>query len=73
MADGDNPALARLLRDPDVAAAMLVLSERVAGADLTTLLLEVARRRSSRLTPAQVLEQPTTPRLQELLRQVLEH
>jgi hypothetical protein len=52
-----HPALARVLREDGCAELLSILSERVAGADLSTLLLEVARRRAGRLTPRDVLAQ----------------
>jgi hypothetical protein len=55
--DARHPAMGRLLRDRDVELALDVLSERLSGADLTTLLLEVARRRSGRVSASDVLKQ----------------
>jgi hypothetical protein len=52
-----HPGLARLVGDADLADVLTVLSERISGADLTTLLLEVARRRADRLNPSDVFEQ----------------
>jgi hypothetical protein len=52
-----HPGLARLVGDADLAQVLTVLSERISGADLTTLLMEVARRRAHRLSPSDVLEQ----------------
>lgn len=57
MADHNHPALERLLRDPVVAASVRLLSDGLAGADLTTVLLDVARRRAASLSPAQVMAQ----------------
>jgi hypothetical protein len=50
----DGP-LARVLEQAGGAEVLEVLAERLAGADLTTLLLEVQRRRAERLTPTLVL------------------
>ena len=50
----DGP-LARVLEQAGGAEVLDVLAERLAGADLTTLLLEVQRRRAERLTPTTVL------------------
>lgn len=55
--DARHPAIARLLRDPDVELALQVMDKRLSGSDLTTLLMEVARRRSGRLSASDVLEQ----------------
>ena len=57
VSDRQHPAMARLLGDPDVERAVAVLSERLSGSDLTTLLMEVARRRAGRLTVGDVLRQ----------------
>ena len=52
-----HPGVERLVADADIAGALEVLSERISGADLTTLLMEVARRRASGALPSDVLEQ----------------
>ncbi|GAA3600656.1 hypothetical protein GCM10022419_101020 [Nonomuraea rosea] len=54
MADGTS-ALDRVLRQAGGPEILDVLAERLPGADLTTLLLEVMRRRAQALSPADVL------------------
>ncbi|MFG2589519.1 hypothetical protein [Streptomyces sp. NPDC048438] len=56
--DGDsaaNPALRRVLGRPGGPELLDQLSNGMSGADLTTLLLEVFRRRADRRTPAEVM------------------
>src|SRR5712692_4591185 len=48
-------ALRRVLRQADGTRLLHVLSDELSGADLTTLLLEVFRRRAGQLRPADVL------------------
>jgi hypothetical protein len=52
-----HPALARLLQDSDVAEAFALLTERVSGADLTTLLMAVVRDRAGALSANDVFGQ----------------
>lgn len=52
-----HPGLDRILADPGAATAVPVLGDELSGADVTTLLLEVARRRAGRLRAADVLRQ----------------
>jgi hypothetical protein len=55
MSHSERPALDRILRDPRMRETFELLTEELSGADLTSLLLEVFRRRAERLTPADVL------------------
>jgi hypothetical protein len=59
-----NPALRRILEQSaeDDAPLLELLSERLSGADLTTLLLEVYRRRALNVTPAEVMRRYRTDR-----------
>ena len=50
-----NPALQRVLRRVGAPELVDLLSDGMPGADLTTLLLEVFRRRAEQLSPAQVM------------------
>ena len=50
-----NPALQRVLRRVDAPGLVDLLTDGMPGADLTTLLLEVFRRRAEQLSPAQVM------------------
>ena len=52
-----HPALERVLRTEPAAAAMRLLTEEMSGTDLTTFLLEVARRRADRVEPADLIRQ----------------
>ncbi|MDH3683191.1 MAG: hypothetical protein OEV40_24975 [Acidimicrobiia bacterium] len=52
-----HPGLARIVGDGRTADALDVLADELIGSDLTTVLLEVARRRAARLTPADVVRQ----------------
>ncbi len=63
--DSDHPAMARLMRDPAIAEAVSVLTNRLSGADLTTVLLEVAARRAARRSPADVLRQYESDRFSQ--------
>jgi hypothetical protein len=54
-AAGIGPALQRVLARPGGAELLDLLVAEFSGADLTTLLLEVFRRRADRLTPADVM------------------
>jgi hypothetical protein len=54
--------LRRVLGDVGDAEVLDVLADRLSGADLTSLLLEVMRRRADRLSPADVLRQYRTDR-----------
>jgi hypothetical protein len=57
--DGDrtHPALDRILAEAEGDGLLDVLADQLSGADLTTLLLEVARRRAAKRTPTDVLAQ----------------
>ena len=50
-----TPALRRVLARADVPELLDLLTDGMPGADLTTLLLEVFRRRADRLSPAEVM------------------
>jgi hypothetical protein len=50
-----NPALRRVLASHGGPELLDLLADGLSGADLTTLLLEVFRRRAGRLTPAEVM------------------
>ena len=50
-----NPALRRVLARADAPELVELLAGGMSGADLTTLLLEVFRRRAERLSPAEVM------------------
>lgn len=50
-----GPALRRVLARPGGPELLDLLADELSGADLTTLLLEVFRRRADRLTPADVM------------------
>jgi hypothetical protein len=50
-----DPALRRILARPGGPAALDLLAQELSGADLTSVLLEVMRRRADRLTPAEVM------------------
>jgi hypothetical protein len=71
-----HPAVARVLRDHDAPELITLLADRLTGADLTAVMLEVARRRSAMATPSTVLNQyerdrfvrPATLDAQRLLR-----
>jgi hypothetical protein len=52
-----HPAVERLLGDAEFGKVLTALTEDLAGADLTSLLMEVARRRASALSPREVLAQ----------------
>src|ERR1700722_17536127 len=58
----ENDLLRRVLAQAGDAELLDVLSERLSGADLTSLLLEVIRRRASRISPAELLRQYRTDR-----------
>lgn len=51
----DQATLRRILREAGSPKLLTLLSEQLAGADLTTLLLEVMRRRASAVSPAEVM------------------
>ena len=57
-----NPTLRRLTADRDVAMAFEVLTRRLSGSDLTSLLLEVMKQRADTLAPADVLHRYRTDR-----------
>jgi hypothetical protein len=57
-----SPALRRVLAQAGGPELLDLLAEGLAGADLTTLLLEVFRRRANRLTPAEVMRRYRTDR-----------
>ena len=52
-----GPILDRILRQIGAGDLLTTLGERLPGADLQSLLLEIYRRRAARLTPAAVLAQ----------------
>jgi hypothetical protein len=60
--DTDHAALQRILREAGSPELLELLSERLAGADLTTLLLEVMRRRASAVSPAEVMRRHSRDR-----------
>ncbi|MDP9295929.1 MAG: hypothetical protein M3O88_04435 [Actinomycetota bacterium] len=55
MAHSDRPPLERILRQPRMREAFRLLAEDLSGADLTSVLLEVFRRRAERVTPAELM------------------
>ena len=55
MAHSERPALDRILRQPRMREAFDLLTDELSGSDLTSLLLEVFRRRAEKLTPADVV------------------
>ena len=57
-----GPALRRVLAEAGGPELLNRLAEELTGADLTTLLLEVFRRRAERLTPAEVMRRYRTDR-----------
>ena len=65
MAGDADAATRRVLTALGTDDATTVLGEQVSGADLTTFLLEVMRRRADRLTPADVLRRARTDRFVE--------
>ena len=58
----DGRPVDRVVRDSGVDDLLDVLGDRIGGADLTTLLLDVMRRRADRVSPADVLRQYATDR-----------
>jgi hypothetical protein len=56
-ADAAPAILRRILREAASPDLLDLLGERMSGADLTSLLLQVVRRRASELSPEQVLQQ----------------
>ena len=56
-ADDQHPGLTRILRRPDAARAIALLGDDLSGSDLTTALLEIARRRVAAVSPLDVLAQ----------------
>lgn len=50
-----NPALRRVLSQANAPELLNLLADKLSGADLTTLLLEVFRRRAQQLSPADVM------------------
>jgi hypothetical protein len=60
-----SPIVRRIEREAGVADLAGVLATRLGGADLTSLLLDVARRRSARRTPAELLAQHARDRTVE--------
>jgi hypothetical protein len=62
MAHSERPALDRILRQPRAREAFHLLTEELSGSDLTSLLLEVFRRRAEKLTPADVLRRSSRDR-----------
>jgi hypothetical protein len=65
MPDVPHPALRRILANPGVSATLRMLADELPRSDLTTLLLEVARRRAASLRPADVMAQYRRDRLVE--------
>jgi hypothetical protein len=59
MAEGP---LERIVREADVADLVEILAERLAATDLQSLLLEIYRRRSARMAPADLLAQHESSR-----------
>src|SRR5215469_2909029 len=57
-----GPALRRVLTQAGGPELLDLLADELSGTDLTTLLLEVFRRRASRLTPAEVMRRYRTDR-----------
>jgi hypothetical protein len=57
-----GPALRRVLAQAGGPGLLDLLTDQLSGTDLTTLLLEVFRRRASRLTPAEVMRRYRTDR-----------
>jgi hypothetical protein len=55
-------ALDRILRQPRMREAFELLTDELSGADLTSLLLEVFRRRAEKLTPADVVRRSSRDR-----------
>ncbi|HEX4820522.1 MAG TPA: hypothetical protein VFV00_09970 [Acidimicrobiales bacterium] len=55
--DQRHPAVVRLERDHDIERVVQLLVDELTPADLTALLLEVAKRRAARVPSAQVLQQ----------------
>ena len=55
MAQSEHPALERILRRPGMRKTFRLLTEELSGSDLTSLLLEVFRRRAEKLSPVDVL------------------
>ncbi len=60
--DGSRRALRRVVAEAGGDRVLTALAGGLAGADLTTLLLEVFRRRAGRLSPAQVMHRYRTDR-----------
>ncbi|MFD8478236.1 hypothetical protein [Kitasatospora sp. NPDC059673] len=60
--DSPDPALRRVLAKAGGPELLDLLTEGLTGADLTTLLLEVFRRRAERLTPTEVMRRCRTDR-----------
>lgn len=58
----DSPALPDVAAALDLPAVLDVLADRLSGSELTTLLLEAARRRALRVTPAEVMRRYRTDR-----------
>lgn len=61
-ADGSRQALRRVVAEAGGEPVLEALADGLSGADLTTLLLEVFRRRAERLSPAQVMRRYRTDR-----------
>ncbi len=60
--DGSRQALRRVVAEAGGQAVLAALADGLSGADLTTLLLEVFRRRAEQLSPAQVMRRYRTDR-----------
>lgn len=52
-----SPAIERILRKVDGHGVLDALTTKISGSEFTTLMLEIVRRRSSELAPAEVLRQ----------------
>jgi hypothetical protein len=55
--EGLHPAVARVVRDYDIERCLTVLADELSPADLTALMLEIVKRRATRVSPASVLRQ----------------
>jgi hypothetical protein len=55
--EDERAIVRRILRDVAAPDLVELLGERLSGADLTSLLLEVVRRRASMLSPDRALQQ----------------
>lgn len=60
--DAGGGALGRVLNEAGGPSIIEILAERLSGADLTTLLLEVVRRRAAKVSPRELLHRHSTDR-----------